>query len=117
MTEIDPKGALAAILEQRRAKQAEVDAIDEAIAEATPKNPLANVVGAFPDLALPPEPMRPGVRTSEYWLAIALPVIVGAVVQLGWLSEQAATDLGMVGGGAYIAGRSITKAIAEWVKR
>ncbi len=60
------------------------------------------------------EPPRPGVRTSEYWLALALPVIVGAVVQLGWLSEQAATELGMVSGGSYVVGRSLVKAIMEW---
>lgn len=118
MTEqLDPRGALAAILESKRAKQAEIDAIDAAIAEVAPVPRITpESVEAFAAFA-PSDPMKPGVRTSEMWIALALPVIVGAVVQLGWLSEQAATDLGLVGGGSYIAGRSIAKAIQEWAKK
>ena len=63
------------------------------------------------------DPPKPGVKSSEMWLAALLPLIVGAVVQLGWLSEQAATELGMVGGGSYILGRSVTKSVMEWRKR
>ncbi len=30
---------------------------------------------------------------------------------------QAAPELGVVGGGSYVIGRSLAKAVAEWVKR
>lgn len=60
---------------------------------------------------------KPGIKSSEMWLAALLPLIVGAVVQLGWLSEQAATELGMVGGGSYVLGRSLVKGVMEWRKR
>lgn len=122
MTEqLDPRAQLAAVLEKKRLHQAEIDAIDQAIAEVAPAPRSIQSVGTLiervPVEAESVEPMKPGVRTSEMWIALALPVIVGAVVQLGWLSEQAATELGMVGGGSYIAGRSIAKAIQEWAKK
>lgn len=117
MIDSDTKQHLAAILEKKRANQSEIDAIDAAIAEVAPVPRITpESVDAFASFA-PSDPMKPGVRTSEMWIALALPIIVGAVVELGWLSEQAATQLGLVGGGSYVLGRSVVKSVMEWRKR
>ena len=95
--ELNNAGGLAAIVAAHKAKMAEVDR--EAAALASIAQPA--LVEA--------SDTKPGYRTTEFWLALLLPAIVGAVVQLGWLSEDAATQLGLAGGSAYILGRNAVK--------
>ncbi len=103
--ELNPQGGLAAIVREHQMKKAAIVEEEAALAE------LAVKATSEPDV------LKPGIKATELWLATLLPVIVGAVVQLGWLSEQAATDLGMVGGASYVLGRSLVKGVVEWRKR
>lgn len=107
MTEVDPNGGLAKFLEDYRKKQSEV-------AEASA---VLRSLTAAPELeSVAVEPPKPGWKKSESWIVVLMPVIIGAVVQLGWLSEDAATRLGVTGVGAYAIGRSIVAAVVEWRK-
>lgn len=104
--ELNPQGGLAALVREHQAKKAALVEEEQALAALAPRQP-----------AVEADVVKPGIRSTELWLATLLPVIVGAVVQLGWLSEQAATELGMVGGASYVLGRSLVKGVVEWRKR
>lgn len=104
--ELNPQGGLAAIVREHQMKKAAIVEEEAALAALATRQQAAE-----------PDAGKPGIKSTEMWLATLLPVIVGAVVQLGWLSEQAATELGMVGGGSYVLGRSLVKGIVEWRKR
>lgn len=79
--------------------------------ELRPDPPSA--VGELLELKVAPPATSSGWRSSEYWLAALLPLICGAVVELGWLTEAAATQLGMTGTGGYLASRTVLKALRE----
>lgn len=57
---------------------------------------------------------KPGLKTTEFWIALLLPLVVGAVVELGWLSEDGAVQVGGVTGGLYVMGRQMVKTAKAW---
>jgi hypothetical protein len=52
---------------------------------------------------------KTGLKTTEFWLALAMPFVVALIVGMGWLSEDAATQLGVTSAGTYVLGKSLVK--------
>lgn len=108
--------AIKANKEARARAEAEAKELRAALDELDPPNPLANAVGAFPEL---PAPITPGAETSEGKLSVFVVKIGTALMTVGTIvatlgpALTSRVDLAVIGGaiatiGAALAGKTAT---------